>query len=152
MKLWGTIYLMRPDWDGSDEDIDRAVVEAYEPVKSALDVAMDLWRLAGDHERAAAIEALLEQVYDRDNVTMTKAETEELLRLLDGFEDALFGNVVDKEHWIILPELLPELRACTTYLDLDENNGELGLEISGVLWLQKILREALDRKLLVSLD
>ena len=156
MKPWGTIYLMRPDWDGSDEDIDRAVVEAYEPVKSFLDVAIELWRLADDDKRASAIESLLEDVYEREQVIMTTAETNELLQLLEGLEAQLVGKVID-DKWMVQSNRLSELRARTETLNLDESRGHLAVHavgegLCGVLWLQKILREALERGLLVSLN
>lgn len=152
MRAWGAIHLIRPDWVGEDEDRDEAVVESYEPARSFLQVAPELWRLAGDDERAAAIKALFERVYEREPIVMYSAEIEELLGLLDGLQDALIGQVVDEQHWRVRPELLPALRVRTKRLDLDQNEGELGFEISGVSWLQKILREARDQGLWVALD
>ena len=156
MRAWGTIYLVRPEWDGDDEDMDDAVVEEYEPAKSFLEVAPELWRRAGNHERAATIEALVDRVYERQRRWMTASEIEELLQLLEGVEDALVGTVVD-EHWMLRPEQVPELRKRTKYLHLDENRGDLAVSgvaagISDVYSLRAILREALVRGLLISLD
>ena len=155
MKPWGTICLVRPDWDGDSEEMDQAVVEAYEPVKSFLDVAPELWRLAGHDERATGIETLVEHVYERERRWMTAPEIEKLLGLLEGLEDALVGEVID-ERWMVLPEQLPKLRYRTQSLNLDENRGDRALHavgegLYGVMWLQKILQEARDRGLLVSL-
>ncbi|MCG8421408.1 MAG: hypothetical protein MJE77_26110 [Proteobacteria bacterium] len=155
-KAWGTICLVRPDWDGEDENMDQAVVEAYEPAKSFLEVAPELWRLAGDDERADRIEALVDQVYERDRRWMTAEEIEQLIRWLDGIEAALVGKVVD-EQWMVRPDQLPALRAHTKTLDLDERRGELachavGEGIGDVCSLRSILREAVDRGLLISLD
>lgn len=156
MKPRGTIYLIRPDWIGEDEDLEQAVVESYEPVRSYLQVAPELWGLAGDDERAAAIKALLGRVYERDDVVMVTAEIEALLGLLQGLQEALVGTVVD-ERWMVRPEQLPALRVRTKTLDLDESRGELavhavGEALYGVLWLQKILGEARDKGLWIALD
>ena len=156
MEPWGTIYLVQPDWDGDDADMDQAAVEAYEPAKSFFDVAIELWQLAGDVDRSATVERLLEQVYSRKRCWMTATEIKEFLRLLEGLEDALVGTVVD-ENWRVTPEQLPRLRACTETLDLGESRGEAAFSgvaegIAQVCSLRSILREAVDRGLLISLD
>ncbi|MCG8423131.1 MAG: hypothetical protein MJE77_34950 [Proteobacteria bacterium] len=156
MRAWGSLYLVRPDWDGPEEDRDEAEVEEFEYARRFLRVAPELWRLAGDHERAATIEALIDQVYKRERRWMTASEIEELLQMLNGIEDALVGTVVD-EHWMLRPEQVPELRARTNFLHLEESRGELAVSgvasgISDVYSLCAILRKARDRGLLVSLD
>ena len=156
MSHWGSLYLVRPDWVGDDDDLDQAVVEEYEWAKGFLRVAPELWQLAGYDERAAAIKTLVGKVYDRERYWMTATEIEELLGLLDGIEDALVGTVVD-EQWMIQPEQLPRLRVSTKTLDLDEQRGHLALHAVGegighVCSLRAILREARDRGLLVALD
>lgn len=156
MKAWGAIFLIRPDWVGNEEDLEQATVETYEPARSFLRVGPELWRLAGNHERATAIETLLERVHERDDVVMTADEIKELLRLLDGIEDALVGRVVD-EQWMVQPEQLLDLRSRTKTLDLDERRGHLALHAVGegmgnICSLRAILREARDRGLLVALD
>ncbi|MCG8416530.1 MAG: hypothetical protein MJE77_01145 [Proteobacteria bacterium] len=152
----GSIYLVRPDWDGDYENMDQAVVEEYEWARHHLRVAPELWRLAGQDQRAADIKAIIRCVYERDRCWMTSDEIERLLQLLDGLEEALVGTVVD-EHWMLRPEQLPKLRARTKHLDLDDKRGELALDavaegISDVRSLRAILRDARDRGLLLSLD
>ena len=152
MRAHGTIYLVRPDWVGEDEDIDQATVKSYESARSFLRVAPELWRLAGNDKCAASIDALLNRLYERDEIVMTAAEIEELLRLLDGIEDALVGTIVDNENWHVLPEMLPGLWTRTKSLHLEDSGGDLAFEISGMSWLRNILREARDKDLLVALD
>ena len=156
MARWGSLYLVRPDWDGDDETVDEAVVEECDYAKHFLRVAPELWYLAGHEDRAEAIRSLVFRAYERQQRWLTASEIEELLRLLEGVEDALVGSVVD-ERWRIPPEQLPELRVRTEYLDLNESRGELAVSgvaegISHVCSLRTILREALARGLLVSLD
>jgi hypothetical protein len=123
---WGTLYLVQPDWNGPEDRLDLSVVEAYERSKSSLDVARELWRLAGNEERAANIDRLLELGYSRPRRFINGAEIDALLEDLEGLEDALIGTVVDDEGKLS-PEQLPDLRRTTKTLWLDESRGDLAI-------------------------
>ena len=156
MATWGSLYLVRPDWDGDDESADEAVVEECDYARRFFRVAPELWRVAGHEDRANAIRSLILRAYERPQHWITASEIEELLQLLDGVEDALVGTVVD-EHWMLRPEQLPDLRKRTKYLALDEARDEralhgVALGISDIRSLRTILRNARDRGLLIAFD
>jgi hypothetical protein len=155
-RYWGTIYLIRPDWHGDPEDVADSVVESHRDGPSHIHVAIELWRLAGDEDRARKVEDLLERVNERDNPVLGTAEIEELLQLLAGLETALDRSVVGPD-WRVPAERLPELRGRSKLLDLDESRGSLASAgvvegMSRVDALRNILTDAYDRGLHVSLD
>lgn len=84
------------------------------------------------------------------------AETREMLGLLEGLELQLAGTVVD-EKWRVKAEQLPELRARTTTLDLDESRGGAELHavaeaMYGIIVLRDILATAKRDGLLLAVN
>lgn len=119
-----TIYLVRPD---VEERLD--VVHSYSEASEWVDIASELATLAGDGARGKRIQDLWLNLYRRKPSVLRPAEIDQMLDLLDGLEMTLVGRIVD-EKWRVRTEQLPELRARTITLDLDERRG--GAELSAV--------------------
>ncbi len=154
-RYWGTLYLVRPDWQGDPDDAAESVVETHRNGPSDMHVAIELWRLAGAEERARRINDLLERVNERDTPVLNATEIDELLVDLEGLEPALKNAVVGAD-WRIPADRLPELRQRAKLIDLDESRGELAdagvVEgMSRVSALSNILRDARARGLHVVL-
>jgi len=146
-----TISLVPPGWDGSGPKI-----EIHQFLKRFFWVAEELWKLTGDDARAAAIGEVLDAAYEREPVLLTTEDVDRMLQLLEGLPEAFVGTIVDEE-WRLRPEQLPELRARTKTLDLDERRGDLALAavgeaLSNVGALENVLRKAQKRHLWVSFD
>jgi hypothetical protein len=151
-----SIYLIRPDWRGDPDDAHEAVVDSLPNGPTYIDVAIELWRLAGNEERAAKVYALTTRAFGRGNKALHTEEIREFHDLLLGLGDALRQTVVDSES-MIAPERLPEMRRRTTLVDLGEHRGDLAVygiseAIGQVCELECFLKKALDRGLYVALD
>jgi hypothetical protein len=148
-----SIFLIRPDWHG---DPDEAVVESLLHGPTSIDVAIELWRLAGNEERAAKIYTLTTRAFGRDNRALSTEEIREFHGLLDGLDEVLKEALLD-DKWQIPPERMEEVRRRTRLLDLDDLQGHRAREgvsegLSQVHGLRDFLKEALDRGLYVALD
>lgn len=155
-RYWGTYYLVRPDWQGAPEHSDESVVEAYRNGPSHLQVAIELWRLAHDENRAHAIEAILEDAFGADRPILSESQILQLLDNLEGLDSALEKSVVGPD-WRVPEERLPELRTRTKLVDLDADRGATATAgvaeaMSRVSGLREFLRSALAQKLNVALD
>src|SRR5687767_10190462 len=107
---YGTLYLVRPDSEPDDQD---AVVDAIERVRSAIDVAKELWQIAGRPDRAADIKRAIDDGYEPEGCLIRTPTIEELLRLTDGLEDAVrVGVPLDAEGKVSTAKL-SELRHTT---------------------------------------
>jgi hypothetical protein len=157
-RRWGTYHLVRPNWPGEIDDEGRVVgIFRYGP--SSLELASELWRLAGHNERADRIKQVTEPAYAREDQALHRAEIEDLLRLLDmdALEDALKQMGLVDANLQISPEYLPELRQRTKLIDIDENRGDLAVyglseSVPWVYGLFAFLKRALDEGLHVALD
>jgi hypothetical protein len=155
-RHYGALYLVTP---GQPDDPDRwheRVTDTYDDARSHIDVARELWSLAEDDARAGAIAAVVNRGYERDNRTLTAADVDELLALLDGLEGALARTITD-ENLNLRDEHLARVRQRAQLIDVDEGRGSLAshavLEgISRVSALRHILRTARERGLDVALD
>jgi hypothetical protein len=151
-----SIYLVRPDWHGDPEDSHESVVETLRHGPRYIDLAIELWRLADNKERADQIKALTLRAFGRSNRDLNTAEVKELLQLLDGLDDALKASLLD-ENWCVPLERLDEVRRRTTEIDLGErpqHRAVKGVEegLSEVHGLRDFLKQALDRNLHLALD
>jgi hypothetical protein len=151
-----SIYLIRPDWHGDPDDAHEAVVDSLAKGPTYIDVAIELWRLAGNEERAAKVYTLSTRAFGRVNKALHTEEIREFYDLLDGLDDALKEALLD-DKWQIPPERMEEVRRRTQFLDLDDLQGHRGSEgategLSQVHGLRDFLKEALDRGLYVALD
>ncbi|MGH2897920.1 MAG: hypothetical protein ACRDMZ_04545 [Solirubrobacteraceae bacterium] len=155
-RHYGALYLVTP---GQPDDPDRRherVIETYEDARSHIDVARELWSLAGDDARAGAIAAVVDRAYERESRTLAAADVDELLALVDGLEDALARTITDKDL-NIRDEHLVRVRQRARLIDVDEARGSLAsyavLEgVSRVSALRHILRTARERSMDVALD
>jgi hypothetical protein len=152
---WGTLYLVKPGWKRDDEN-DDDVVDAYDKTVSCFDQAIELWRLAGNDERASQIQAVLDRVYAHPDAVIDTAQLDDMIRLLSGLDEALLGTVLD-EHLNVPASRLPELRQHIRTIDLGEGGGRIptaaiGSAMGNVEGLRNILLEARERGLHVALD
>lgn len=146
-----TLYLVRPDFPTSDDIIDQ-----FDGASRLIEVAMDIARLAGDDETARQIDRVWLRPYTRDPRVLRSEDIDELLQLIDGLETRLVGTVVD-EQWRVKPEQLPDLRARTRTLALDERRGgaelhAVGEGMSDVIALRAILQQAKQLGLYIAVN
>lgn len=155
-RYFGTLYLVRPDWHGDPEDAHESVVESYPNGRSHLEVAMELWRVAGVEDRARRMEDVMDRAWERDRPVMDSTDIDEMLQELEGIEPALETSVIGPD-WKLSPEQVDELRNKTKLLDLSDIPGHIPTNamfeaISRVRAAQSILREARERGLHIALD
>jgi hypothetical protein len=153
-----SIHLFRPEWnnDPDPEILYEYVVESLLHGPRYIQVALELWRLAGDEERAAKIKAVLRRGCERNAPILYTEDIKEFYDLLDGLDDAMKATWLN-DKWQVLPELMPEVRRRTTTLDLDDLQGHLASEgvsegLGDVHSLRDFLKQALDQNLHVALD
>jgi hypothetical protein len=149
---WGTIYLVEP----TENDPAGKIVETHENVRSRIDVASELWKIAGEDRLAVEIDKLMRVAFSREPPTMSTAETKELLRLTDGLEQRLTSTLLDS-HWLVSRETLPALRKQSRTLDLGVERGDLatagvGEGLLEVLALRRLLEHALEANLLIAFE
>jgi hypothetical protein len=84
---------------------------------------MELWRLAGRHDRASAIDDVITSAYHVKPPRLERAQIEVLRDLLQGLEETLIGTLTDEKH-LLSPAKVDELRGHTETLDLDLSRGE----------------------------
>ena len=99
------------------------VIESYPKAYGFLEVAMELWRLAGREDRVSAIRRVIASRVDYEPSRLERAQIEALRDLLDGIEQALAGTLTDEEH-LLSAAKVEELRDHTKTLDLAEWRGE----------------------------
>ncbi len=110
----------------SDTDpLEVEVIESYPKAYGFLQIAMELWRLAGRDDHASAIEAVTASSVRYKPRRLERAQIEELRALLDGLEQALIGTVTDEEH-LLSEAKVEELRGHTETLDFAEWRGKEG--------------------------
>jgi hypothetical protein len=100
------------------------VIDSYDKAYGFLQVAMELWRLAGRDDRASAIQDVVASSVDYEPQRLERAQIKELRDLLDGLEEALVGTLTDDQH-MLSPEAVEQLRSRTETLDLAESRGDL---------------------------
>jgi hypothetical protein len=153
---WGTLFLVRRDWVGDPEDANQSVVESFDRIRSAFDVAEDLCQLVGDAERAERMHAVVLRAFGRDPHVMNQGDIAEFLELTEHLEKTVADSLLDG-RWRVRPDQLANIRRRTTTLDLDESRGELahagvGEGLIDVLRLREILKHARDVGLDVAMD
>jgi hypothetical protein len=155
-RYFGTLYYVRPVWHDEREHADESVVETYRNGPSDIQVAMELWHLAGNGDGAREIEEILERSFNDDDLILDAEHLDMLIENLERLEPEVERSLVGPD-WRVPEENLRTLRAFTTLVDIDEGRGPLAnvgvLEaMSRVVALRNILREALQRQLHVALD
>ena len=155
-RYYGTLYLVTPGEQLDPERMYEDVVETYPDGTSHIDVARELWSLAGDGARAAAIHEVVLRGRGRDSKKLHADDLEQLLGLLAGLDDALTRTIADG-NLEIRPERMAEVRRQARLIDVDEARGDLAkyavMEgMTRVDTLRDLLSEALERGLDVALD
>jgi hypothetical protein len=150
---FGTLYLVRPDADPDDSE--QYVVDSFDRMRSAFEIAKELWLIAGKPERATEIRNALGRS-DPGPLLKTDAIVE-LLRLTDGLDEAVTAGVPLDVEGKVSPEKLTELRRTTKRLWLDESRGEAapyGVRegVYAVDSLRKVLTQAKELGLYVAFD
>ena len=98
------------------------VLDSNEIARGFLDVAIELWRLAGHEERASEIENLIISANATDPRRWARAQITRLRELLDGIEQALVGTLTDEQH-LLSREKIDELRGRVEAIELGEFPG-----------------------------
>lgn len=155
-RHYGTLYLVAPghvlDSDRRQED----VVEAFQYARSHIDVAKELWSLAGEDSHVHAIDEIVDRAYERESRILSGQDIDELLAQFTGLDDALKRTVIDEEMRI-RPERMAEVRKHAQLVDVDEARGDLAFRaiweaLTRVWALRNILTEARQRGLDVAVD
>lgn len=126
------------------------VIDSYDKARGFIEVAMELWRLAGRNDRASAIRRVIVSSVDYEPQRLERAQIEQLRALLDGLEQALVGTLTDEKH-LLSEAKVEELRGHAETLDLAETFGSFRQDpreavqeaLIYVYHLRTILNEAL---------
>lgn len=94
------------------------VLDSNEIARGFLEVAIELWRLAGHEDRASAIEELIYSAHDAEPPRWDRAQITRLRELLDGIDQAVIGPITDEEH-MLSREKIDELRGRVEAIDID---------------------------------
>jgi hypothetical protein len=100
------------------------VIDSFDTARGFVEVAMELWRLAGRDDRASAIRDVILSSLDYEPRRLERAQIEQLRALLDGLEQALVGTLTDEKH-LLSEAKVDELRGHTETLDLSDTFGSL---------------------------
>jgi hypothetical protein len=98
------------------------VIDSYDKAYGFVEVAIELWRLAGRGDRASALEDVIASAVDYRPRRLERSQIEVLCNLLDGLEQALVGTLTDEAH-LLSAAKVEELRGRTETLDLNESYG-----------------------------
>src|SRR6266571_9000664 len=96
----------------TDADIaHEGVVKTLRDGRTHIDVAKELWSLAGDDARASAIADVVSRAFRREDPVLFAEDIEQMLALLDGdrLEQALKRTITD-DKMFIRPERMSEVR------------------------------------------
>jgi hypothetical protein len=108
------------------------VIDSFDTARGFIEVAMELWRLAGREDRASAIRDVILSSLDYEPRRLERAQIEELRALLDGLEQALVGPLTDEAHMMSAAKV-EELRGHTETLDLTETFGSIRQDPRGAV-------------------
>jgi len=131
-------------------EVDPSEVEVLRTNEIAygfLEVASELWRLAGHPARAKAIDDVITSAYELEPPRLDKPRIVALGALLNGLEQALVGTLTDDQH-LLSREKVDELRETTKTLDFNESFGADAREaVQHALIYVDHLRDILDEAL-----
>jgi len=107
----------------SDDDPPQFdVLEQYDIAYGFIEVAIELWRLAGSPDRAKAIDDVITSAYAFEPARLERDQLAALRDLLEGLEQALVGTLTD-EHHMLSAAKVEELRGHVKTLDFNESYG-----------------------------
>ena len=155
-RQYGSLHLVPVGWDGSADDAGSHVVETYRYGPSDIKLAIELARLCGDEARARQIKEAMDRGLERDETVLDERDIRDLLTAIDGLEGLVRSRLLGSDGLIPL-ERVADLRACSSYMDLDELRGDTAVDagmeaISRVGGLRDFLVSAQSRGMHVALD
>lgn len=147
LEVVAGLVLVRRAWGGVASIDPEVIVRVCPRGAHQVDVAIELWRLAGWPERARQIEAIVERVIEDEGNAASARSIAELLDLLAGLDDALRDSVTDAQLRVDAAAL-PILRAHSRLLDLADRPGHVATEgvaeaVAQTRELQAVLEDAL---------
>jgi hypothetical protein len=155
-----TLYSIRPNPETGQLDEDAEVVNESKYGWQFLEQAITLWRLV-DSARADELDALEHRLVvaaGDDEIRIDPPDLRELVRLLDGVEDAIVAAGIVDQHWRVPPERLEELAELVPAMDLkterslDDKTHALGEVMINAFSLRNFLKAALAEGCVVVLD
>ena len=103
----------------SDDDPPKIdVLRSNDIAQGFLEVAIELWRLAGHDDRANAIEKLITSAYRTNPPRWDRAQITRLRELLDGIDQAVIGPITDEQR-MLSREKIEDLRGRVEAIDID---------------------------------
>jgi hypothetical protein len=150
-EYYGALYLVAPGEPHDREHLSERVVESYDHGWSDLDVARELWSLAGDDARANAIRDLIAAAFERDVAVWLPAGVDALVALIDRLPDALARTVTD-DQLLVHPERMAHVRPHAQLIDVRDERGELARygvaeAVTRAFAARNVLHEARERGL-----
>jgi hypothetical protein len=135
----------------SDDDPSQFdTLASYDIAYGFIEVATELWRLAGNPDRANAIEGVITSAYGFEPARLERDQIAALRDLLEGLEQALVGTLTD-EHHMLSAAKVEELRGHVKTLDFDWNQRVDGRSaVQEALIYVDHLRNILDEALAAS--
>lgn len=106
----------------ADDPPEIEVLDSYEIAYGFVEVAIELWRLAGRSDRATAIDDVITSAWETELPRLQHAQLIALRGLLEGLEGALVGTLTDAQH-LLSAEMVEQLRGRTETLDLSDTFG-----------------------------
>ena len=120
---WGTYHLVPPGWTSDGDAAGHDVKGSHRYGPSQADAAMELSQIIGDHARAHGIAELLERAAEREDPILDSVEINAFRSLLEGLEAHVRASLLD-DGGRIRPEVLPDLRQRSRFMDLDIARGD----------------------------
>ncbi len=127
------------DDDPAEVDVLRTNEIAY----GFLEVASELWRLAGDATRATAIDDVVTSAYELEPPRLDEPRIVKLRSLLNDLEPALVGTLTDGEH-MLSDEQVEQLRGKAKAIEVGAFGSDPRFAVQSALVLVGNLRDILD--------
>ena len=146
-----TLYAIRPA-PGLESLDDAEVVDQSRHGWQFLEQAVSLWRLV-DGRRADEIEAIIERASRAagdGELRFYRPDLDELVRLLNGLENAIIEAGIVDQHWRVPAERLEELAQQVPAMDLatdrplHSKTSALGEIMMNAVFLRNFLSDAAD--------
>lgn len=123
------------------------VIASNEIAYGFVEVAAELWELAGRPDRAKQIDEVISSAYELEPAQLQSTHQRALRSLLEGLEKALVGTVTDEQH-VLSRKQIAQLRERAKVVDLDESWGaDARYAIQSALIYVDHLRAILDEAL-----
>lgn len=119
-----TIYFIDPSWVGEREFRSDAVVEDYDQIRYAFDLARELWRLIDENVKADRIDTVMNDAFsEAHGVVLKDEDLAKLIELFSGLRGAVMrAGYVGENHYTPV-DRMDEVRARTKRVDVGEYRG-----------------------------